>query len=99
MKRRKKRARIYKYRLKHELNVRTHRIKHFLVKLLALTLYKGARVTVLLSLMKKATWHRHLRDQIDYFVALKGAIMICAYNENLGELTEIWSTGYDPPNR
>ena len=96
MKRRKKRARIYKYKLKHELSVRTHKIRHLLVKLLAPTLYKGASVTVLLSLMKKATWHRHLRGQIDYFVSLKGAIMIRAYNENLGELTEIGSTGYDP---
>jgi len=38
----KKRARIYKYKLKHELSVRTHKIRHLLVKLLAPTLYKGA---------------------------------------------------------
>lgn len=40
-------------------------------------------------------WHRHLRGQIDYFLVLKGAIKICAYNERLGELTEIVSTGHD----
>ena len=41
-------------------------------------------------------WHRHLRGQIDYFIALKGAIKICAYNEETGELNEIISTGNDP---
>jgi len=41
-------------------------------------------------------WHRHLRGQVDYFVALKGAIKICAYHEDSGELTEIVLTGYDP---
>ena len=36
---------------------------------------------------------RHLRGQIDYFIALKGAIKICGYDEKTGELTEIVSTG------
>jgi len=40
-------------------------------------------------------WHRHLRGQVDYFVALKGAIKICAYDEESGELDEIMSTGND----
>jgi len=40
-------------------------------------------------------WHRHLRGQVDYFIALKGAIKICAYNEETGELNEIISTGND----
>lgn len=40
-------------------------------------------------------WHRHLRGQVDYFIALKGAIKICAYNEETGELNEIVSTGSD----
>jgi len=40
-------------------------------------------------------WHRHLRDQVDYFIALKGAIKLCAYNEETGELNEIISTGSD----
>jgi len=40
-------------------------------------------------------WHRHLRGQVDYFVALQGAIKICAYNESSGELDEIISIGND----
>jgi dTDP-4-dehydrorhamnose 3,5-epimerase len=38
-------------------------------------------------------WHRHLRGQVDYFITLKGAIKICAYDEEKGELNEIISTG------
>lgn len=38
-------------------------------------------------------WHRHLRGQTDYFIALKGAIKICAYDEKSGELDEIISNG------
>jgi len=40
-------------------------------------------------------WHRHLRGQVDYFVALKGTIKICAYEQESGKLTEIVLTGYD----
>jgi len=40
-------------------------------------------------------WHRHLRGQTDYFVALNGAIKICAYDEKTKELNEIISTGQD----
>jgi dTDP-4-dehydrorhamnose 3,5-epimerase len=40
-------------------------------------------------------WHRHLRGQTDYFVALKGAIKICCYDEKTGELDEVVSTGQD----
>lgn len=40
-------------------------------------------------------WHRHLRGQTDYFIALKGAIKICAYDEKTEELNEIISTGRD----
>jgi dTDP-4-dehydrorhamnose 3,5-epimerase len=40
-------------------------------------------------------WHRHLRGQTDYFVALKGAIKVCCYDEKTGELNEIVSTGQD----
>ena len=40
-------------------------------------------------------WHKHLRGQTDYFVALKGAIKICGYDEKTGELNEIVSTGQD----
>ena len=41
-------------------------------------------------------WHRHIRGQVDYFVVLKGAAKICAYDEGEGELTEIVSTGLSP---
>ena len=40
-------------------------------------------------------WHRHLRGQVDYFVALKGALKICAYDEASGEIAEVISTGND----
>jgi dTDP-4-dehydrorhamnose 3,5-epimerase len=38
-------------------------------------------------------WHRHLRGQVDHFIALQGAMKICAYDEETGELNEIISTG------
>jgi len=38
-------------------------------------------------------WHKHLRGQTDYFIALQGTIKICAYSEEKQELTEIISTG------
>ena len=34
-------------------------------------------------------WHRHLRGQIDYFIVLKGAMKICAYDEKKKQLDEI----------
>jgi dTDP-4-dehydrorhamnose 3,5-epimerase len=40
-------------------------------------------------------WHRHVKGQTDYFIALKGAIKICAYDEKTEELNEIISTGQD----
>lgn len=40
-------------------------------------------------------WHRHLRGQIDHFTVLKGALKICAYEQQSGELTQIVSTGCD----
>lgn len=36
-------------------------------------------------------WHRHLRGQTDYFLTLKGAMKICAYDDKTAELTEIIS--------
>ena len=36
-------------------------------------------------------WHRHLRGQTDYFIALKGTIKICVYDEKSRELDEIIS--------
>lgn len=38
-------------------------------------------------------WHRHSRGQVDYFIVLRGALKICAFDDNSGELTEIISTG------
>ena len=40
-------------------------------------------------------WHKHLKGQTDYFIALKGTIKICAYDEKTKELNEIVSTGQD----
>lgn len=34
-------------------------------------------------------WHRHLRGQVDYFIVLKGAMKICAYDEEKKQLDEI----------
>ncbi len=34
-------------------------------------------------------WHRHLRGQTDYFIVVKGAMKICAYDEGLGEVDEV----------
>ena len=38
-------------------------------------------------------WHKHVRGQVDYFIVIKGAMKICAYDEESGELDEIISTG------
>lgn len=37
-------------------------------------------------------WHRHLRGQTDYFLALKGAIKICAFDDKTQELNEVVSS-------
>jgi dTDP-4-dehydrorhamnose 3,5-epimerase len=37
-------------------------------------------------------WHRHLRGQTDYFLALKGLVKICAFDEKTQELDEIISS-------
>lgn len=34
-------------------------------------------------------WHRHLRGQVDYFVVLKGAMKICAYDDEKKQLDEV----------
>jgi dTDP-4-dehydrorhamnose 3,5-epimerase len=36
-------------------------------------------------------WHRHLRGQTDYFLALKGSIKICAFDDETEELNEVIS--------
>lgn len=40
-------------------------------------------------------WHRHLRGQVDYFLALKGTIKICAFEDKTAELNEVVSSGSD----
>jgi len=40
-------------------------------------------------------WHRHLRGQVDYFLVLKGAIKICAFDDKKFELNEVVSSGSD----
>jgi len=37
-------------------------------------------------------WHRHLRGQVDYFLALKGAIKICAFDDKTEEVNEVVSS-------
>ncbi len=34
-------------------------------------------------------WHRHLRGQTDYFIVVKGAMKICAYDETSKALNEV----------
>jgi dTDP-4-dehydrorhamnose 3,5-epimerase len=41
-------------------------------------------------------WHRHERGQVDHFLAVRGALKICAYDDETGELDEIISTGDNP---
>ncbi|MDR2719982.1 MAG: dTDP-4-dehydrorhamnose 3,5-epimerase family protein [Nitrososphaerota archaeon] len=38
-------------------------------------------------------WHRHIRDQVDYFLVLSGSIKLCAFDEQNSELSEIISSG------
>ena len=40
-------------------------------------------------------WHRHLKGQTDYFLALKGLIKICAFDEKIGEINEVVSSALD----
>jgi dTDP-4-dehydrorhamnose 3,5-epimerase len=40
-------------------------------------------------------WHRHLRGQVDYFLALKGLIKICAFDDETTEVNEIISSALD----
>ena len=38
-------------------------------------------------------WHKHLRGQVDYFLVLKGAMKICAYDEETRRLAEVIAGG------
>ena len=41
-------------------------------------------------------WHRHGRGQVDHFLAVKGALKICAYDDESREIDEIVSSGEAP---
>jgi dTDP-4-dehydrorhamnose 3,5-epimerase len=41
-------------------------------------------------------WHRHNRGQVDYFLVLKGAMKICAYDEETRRLNEVIGSGDKP---
>jgi len=41
-------------------------------------------------------WHKHMRGQVDYFLVLKGAMKICAYEEETGKLAEVITSGEKP---
>lgn len=46
-------------------------------------------------------WHRHLRGQVDYFLVLRGALKICAYDDRpdsptRGGLVEIVASAHRP---
>jgi dTDP-4-dehydrorhamnose 3,5-epimerase len=41
-------------------------------------------------------WHKHERGQVDYFLVLKGAMKICAYEEETGKMVEIITSGEKP---
>jgi dTDP-4-dehydrorhamnose 3,5-epimerase len=40
-------------------------------------------------------WHKHVLNQVDYFICVKGTIKICTYDDETRELDEFISTGYD----
>lgn len=41
-------------------------------------------------------WHRHRRGQVDYFLVIKGAMKICAYDGDTKRLAEVVSSGDKP---
>ena len=41
-------------------------------------------------------WHRHERGQVDHFLVVRGALKICAYDDDTRELDEIISAGDNP---
>ena len=41
-------------------------------------------------------WHRHLRGQVDYFLVVKGAMKVCAYDEDTKRLAEVIASGEKP---
>ena len=41
-------------------------------------------------------WHKHTRGQIDHFLVLKGAMKICAYDEETGKMAEVIASSKKP---
>ena len=41
-------------------------------------------------------WHKHTRGQVDYFLVVKGAMKICAYDEETKKLAEVVASGEKP---
>lgn len=41
-------------------------------------------------------WHRHTRGQVDYFLVVRGAMQICAYDGESGNLAEIIASEANP---
>jgi len=41
-------------------------------------------------------WHKHERGQVDYFLVVKGAMKICAYDEVTGKIVEIIGSEHKP---
>jgi dTDP-4-dehydrorhamnose 3,5-epimerase len=41
-------------------------------------------------------WHKHLRGQIDHFLVVKGAMKICAYDEETGKMAEVIASDKKP---
>jgi len=41
-------------------------------------------------------WHRHLRGQVDYFLVLRGAMKICAYDDETRKMVEIVASEKKP---
>jgi dTDP-4-dehydrorhamnose 3,5-epimerase len=40
-------------------------------------------------------WHRHVKGHVDYFLALRGLIKICAFDDKTSEVNEVISSGLD----
>ena len=41
-------------------------------------------------------WHKHLRGQVDYFLVVKGAMKVCAYDEATGRMAEVIGSAAKP---
>ena len=41
-------------------------------------------------------WHKHTRGQIDHFLVIQGAMKICAYNDETGEMAEVIASAKKP---